>query len=106
MSASATREPSPGATETDDLAMGRASVAVARALVLHPELWPAAVAEMTRLARPGWWRQLPPLPVPSAELWRFRMVTAYGGAGDGVPEVADVVSFLRWCRDMRRWRRE
>jgi hypothetical protein len=33
------------------------------------------------------------------------MITAYGGDGDCVPEVDDVVSFLGWCRDMHRWRK-
>jgi hypothetical protein len=33
------------------------------------------------------------------------MVTAYGGEGDAVPETGDVVAFVRWCRDMRRWRK-
>jgi hypothetical protein len=27
------------------------------------------------------------------------METAYGGAGDQRPAAADVVTYLRWCRD-------
>jgi hypothetical protein len=76
-----------------------------RALALHPTIWPAGLAEALRLARPGWWRRWPMLPVPDPALWRFRVETAYGGGGDAVPEVEDVRSFLRWCRDMHRWRK-
>jgi hypothetical protein len=79
--------------------------AVVGALVHRPWLWPAAVAEAARLARPGWWHQWPPLPVPDEKLWRFRMETAYGGTGEAVPEGADIVSFIAWCSTMGRWRR-
>ncbi len=79
--------------------------AVAAALVRRPWLWPAATVEGLRLARPGWWRRWPPLPVPDEALWRFRMETAYGGSGEAVPESADVASFIGWCSTMGRWRR-
>ena len=79
--------------------------AVVAALVRRPWLWPAAVAEAARLARPGWWHRWPLLPVPDEALWRFRMETAYGGSGDAVPEADDVVSFIAWCSTMGRWRR-
>ena len=78
---------------------------VALAVLARPLLWPAAVAELSRLARPGWWRRWPPVPVPTPELWRFRMTTAYGGAGDTAPEVDDVLTFLRWAGRMGRWRK-
>jgi hypothetical protein len=79
--------------------------AVVGALARRPWLWPAAVAEAARLARPGWWHRWPLLPVPDEQLWQFRMETAYGGTGDAVPEGADVVSFIAWCSTMGRWRR-
>jgi hypothetical protein len=79
---------------------------VVAALARRPWLWPAAVAEAARLARPGWWRRWPPLPVPDEALWRFRMETAYGGTGDALPDAADVVSFIGWCSTMGRWRRQ
>jgi len=79
--------------------------AVAVALVRRPWLWPAAVAEATRLARPGWWHRWPLLPVPDEALWQFRMETAYGGTGDAAPEAEDVASFIAWCSTMGRWRR-
>lgn len=85
--------------------VGPAAKVVLGALARHPGLVPVAVAELVRLARPRWWRGRPPLPLPTPELWRLRMVTAYGGAGDALPRQADVVSFLHWCRDMHRWRK-
>ena len=75
------------------------------AVLVRPRLWPAAVAEVARLARPGWWRRWPPVPAPTPELWRFRMITAYGGDGDAAPDVDDVVTFLRWAGRMRHWRK-
>ena len=77
-----------------------------RAIWRRPWLWSTAVVEAVRLAAPGWWKRWPPLPYPDADLWHFRMETAYGGAGDAVPDPHDVRSFLSWCRDMRRWRRQ
>lgn len=72
-------------------------VPVAAALARRPWLWPTAVRQAVRLVPPGWWRGWPPLPVPDAAYVRFRLQTAYGDAGHG-PEAADVVSYLRWCR--------
>ena len=40
----------------------------------------------------------PWLPLPAAELWRFRMVTAYGDP-DARPPPSDAVDYLEWCRD-------
>ena len=71
----------------------------------RPWLWPAALAEARRLARPGWWRRWPPVPVPDDALWRFRMETVYGGSGDAVPNGDDLASFIKWCGTMGRWRR-
>jgi hypothetical protein len=78
---------------------------VVAAVAIRPWLWPVAVAQVVRLARPGWWHRWPPVPLPDASLWRFRMETAYGGTGEGAPDAEDVRSFLRWSRDMRHWRR-
>ena len=82
-----------------------AAAPMVRAIGAHPGLWPAALAEALRLAVPGWWRHWPPLPLPDPALWRFRMETAYGGTGDAPPAPEDVRSFVRWCRDMHRWRK-
>jgi hypothetical protein len=53
------------------------------------------------LARPGWWRRPPFLPVPDPDYLRFRLETAYGGTGEGPFEPADLVAYLRWCRAVR-----
>jgi hypothetical protein len=77
---------------------------VARVVVTRPNLWVIAILQALRLATPGWWRSWPPLPLPTANLWRLRMLTAYGGDGSGLPEGSDVASYLEWCRHARSWR--
>ena len=72
----------------------RAAVAVAR----HPGLWGTAARQVRVLAAPGWWRRRPFLPLPAPDYLRFRLQTAYGGDGEGEPEPADLVTYLRWCR--------
>jgi hypothetical protein len=69
----------------------------ARALLRHPELWPTAARQVIVLARPGWWRAKPWLPLPDPAYLRFRMQTAYGDP-DRAPEPEDVVTYLHWCR--------
>jgi hypothetical protein len=72
---------------------------VLRAVVPRPALWWPAVSTVVRLARTGWWRRPPFLPLPGEAYWHFRLVTAYGGTGDGSAlEVADVLAYLRWCQ--------
>ncbi|HEY6428896.1 MAG TPA: hypothetical protein VIX84_16860 [Acidimicrobiales bacterium] len=73
-----------------------------RAVLPHPSLWWAAAAALSRLARRGWWRRPPFLPLPGAEYWRFRLMTAYGGEGDGdALTPSDVLAYLRWCQRAR-----
>lgn len=72
------------------------------ALLRHPRLWLTAVRQTRRLAPVGWWRRPPFLPVPDPAYLRFRLETAYGGAGDRTPEGDDLVTYLRWCRDFPR----
>jgi len=67
------------------------------AVRVRPSLWVTALAQVLRLARPGWWHRWPPLPLPDGEYLRFRMVTAYGDP-DRRPDPADVVTYLHWCR--------
>lgn len=76
----------------------RAALAVAR----RPSLWGVAARQALVLARPGWWRHRPFLPVPDAGYLRFRVQTAYGSSGAQAPEPHDVVTYLRWCRDQPR----
>jgi hypothetical protein len=80
---------------------------VLRAVVPRPTLWFTAVGAVFRLARRGWWRQKPFLPLPGEDYWKFRVVTAYGGGDDGGtrstggPTPDDVVAYLRWCQRSR-----
>ncbi len=67
------------------------------------KLCPTVVTQAHRLARPAWWRHRPFLPLPDAEYLRFRLRTGYGDGGE--PTAADVVGYLRWCRDFSRLRR-
>ena len=76
---------------------------VAFAVARHPSLWPTAVAQAGRLARPRWWRQPPFLPVPQRDYLRHRLETQYGR--DHEPEPGDVITYLVWCRQMTRLRR-
>jgi len=73
---------------------------VARAVAVHPPLWPTAVRQVLVLARPGWWHRRPWLPVPDPDYLRFRLVTQYGDP-EHTPEPADVVAYLHWCRSYR-----
>lgn len=85
----------------DGRAVGRARwLAVAISVAIRPQLWSVAVVQVFRLARRGWWRRPPFLPLPDPEYLRFRLETAYGGDPpdrDGV-ETGDVLTYLRWCR--------
>lgn len=72
------------------------------AVVPHPSLWWTAARQARVLAASGWWKRPPFLPLPSADYLRFRMETAYGGAGDGPPRPEDLVTYLRWVRRFPR----
>ncbi len=87
----------PGPPEPPAGPSGRAVAALGLAVASRPDLWWTAFGVLRRLAAPGWWRSRPPLPLPSGRLWAFRMVTAYGRP-DRVPDRADVISYLEWCR--------
>jgi hypothetical protein len=71
------------------------------AVLRRPVLWWTGLRQLFRLARPGWWHRWPPLPLPTEDYLRFRLVTAYGRS-DVAPSPDDVVAYLRWCRDWRR----
>jgi hypothetical protein len=58
------------------------------------------MTQALRIARPGWWRRAPFLPLPDSLYLRFRFETAYGPGG--APDAADVVTYLEWCREFRR----
>jgi hypothetical protein len=71
------------------------------AVIPHPSLWWTGLRQALVLAPSGWWRRPPFLPLPAPDYLRFRMETAYGGAGDQEPVPADLVTYLRWCRSLR-----
>ncbi|CAN5749820.1 hypothetical protein BH24ACT3_BH24ACT3_15730 [soil metagenome] len=72
----------------------------ALAVLVRPSLWAIAVAQVARLAVPGWWHRAPFLPRPDPDYVKFRLQTAYGD--DRPPAPADVVTYLRWCRTFPR----
>lgn len=80
-------------------AWARVVVAVAR----RPDLWATGAVQVRRLAPNSWWRRAPFLPLPDRAWMRFRLRTAYGDP-DHVPEPADVVAWLEWCRSWERLR--
>lgn len=69
------------------------------AVARRPRLWRTAARQAHRLARPGWWRRPPFLPVPDSEYLAFRLETQYG---DAPGDAADVVTYLEWCRDQEQ----
>jgi len=83
---------------TVDPRWARSAVA---AVARHPSLWVTGVRQALVLAAPGWWRRRPFLPLPAPEYLRFRLQTAYGGDGERAPDPDDLVTYLRWCRDLR-----
>ena len=66
------------------------------AVAVRPHLWPVALRQAARIARPKWWKHSPFLPLPDAGYLRFRLETAYGDTG--APRPDDLVSYLEWCR--------
>ena len=82
--------------------LGRDVAIVLPAVLGHPSVWWAGVSALLRLARRGWWRRPPFLPVPGEAYWEFRLVTAFGGTGkDAAFTGEDVVAYLQWCRRAR-----
>jgi len=65
---------------------------------MRPRLWNTAVRQSLRLARRNWWKTPPFLPIPSPAYTEFRAITQYG-APKAIPEIADVIEYLKWCRD-------
>lgn len=71
------------------------ALAAASAVARRPSLWPAALRQLRRLARPGWWHRAPFLPLPDRGWLEFRMTTAYGRP-DAPIDPDDLVVWLRW----------
>lgn len=79
---------------------GRITARFTRAVARRPDLWPTALRQSLRMARPGWWRRPPFLPWPDRGYLAFRLETQYGS--EGMPRRADVITYLEWCRDQQR----
>jgi len=71
------------------------------ALARRPDLWPAALGALARLAPPRWWRRPPFLPVPDADYWRFRMETAFGPDPGRRPSRQEIIEYVAWCQRSR-----
>jgi len=72
-------------------------------LARHPALWATAWRQARRMARPGWGRHWPFLPLPDPAYMSFRLETQYGRGGQ--PTAEDLVAYLSWCRREERSRR-
>lgn len=90
--------------------LGADVAVVLPAVLAHPSLWWTGLAAVRRLARTGWWRRPPFLPLPGEAYWEFRQVTAFGGPGHASGRASgrasaldrsDVVAYLQWCRRTR-----
>ena len=75
-------------------------IRVALLVIGRPRLWATGVRQALRLARPGWWRRAPYLPIPDPDYLRFRFETQYGSSGQAEPR--DVAWYLEWCHEMER----
>jgi len=67
------------------------------AVVRRPRLWSTAAGAAFAFAPAAWWRRRPFLPLPDAEVMRWRTATAYGSS-DAAVDPADVVAYLEWRR--------
>ena len=72
------------------------------AVLAHPSLWATAARQAVRLAPARWWSRPPFLPVPSRPYLELRLVTQYGDGSHAI-EGADLVRYLRWCRQWAAW---
>lgn len=85
----------PGPVRAAERGWGRVLLVV----LARPLLWPTALVQAARLVPRGWWRRPPFLPRPPRRYVRFRTLTAAGDAGRAAPDPAEVLTWLRWCRD-------
>lgn len=75
--------------------------ALAALVLVRPWLWATTARQLLALAPSGWWRRPPYLPRPDRAYLAFRLETMYGDAGRP-PEAADLLEYLRWCRERPR----
>ena len=83
------------ATSPSTLLPPRAIAAIAR----RPDLWLTGLGAARSMARHRWWAQKPHLPLPDPGWLRFRLETAYGGAGDARIDGEHLITWLEWKRD-------
>jgi len=70
------------------------------AVIKQPRLWGEAVRAAMAMARDGWWRKPPFLPVPNRAYLRWRTATAYGDSKAPI-DADDLVAYLRWRQRLR-----
>ena len=78
----------------------RSGASIVIAVLCRPSLWITALTQLSRLTPRRWWARAPFLPVPTREYIRFRVLTQYGESGHEL-EVADVLSYLRWLKELQ-----
>ncbi|CAB4795646.1 unannotated protein [freshwater metagenome] len=78
----------------------RSGASIFIAVLCRPSLWITALTQVSRLTPRRWWARAPFLPVPTREYIRFRVLTQYGERGHELL-AADVLSYLRWLKDLR-----
>jgi hypothetical protein len=70
------------------------------AVLKQPRLWGEALRTAMALARDGWWRKPPFLPIPNRAYMRWRVATAYGESAVPI-DPDDLVAYLRWRQRLR-----
>lgn len=63
----------------------------------RPLLWGEGLRTLLAMARRGWWRRPPFLPVPDGEYTTWRVATARGDVTSGI-EAEELVAYLEWRR--------
>jgi len=73
---------------------------IAVVVLLRPHLWLTGLRAGWHLAPRRWWARSPFLPVPDPNYWHFRMVTMFGGDGDGSLSTEQIVDYLHWSASL------
>jgi hypothetical protein len=73
---------------------------IAAVVLLRPRLWLAGIRAGMHLAPRRWWARPPFLPLPDRDYWHFRMVTMFGGDGEGSLTTEQIVDYLHWSASL------